>query len=392
MKKNLWLLLACMALCLVACGEESRVLESFGYEGSYETFVDERDGRTYKMVSVGDQVWMAENLKYKSPLSSCYKNDLQNCEKDGRLYEEEELDDVCPEGWHVPGVDEWKELYDFADQKTTNLFSTSGWDDHLNHDTYGMSIEPVGYKVQGNFYEQNLALFWGYSKTGISYEKVEFAAYGMSAYAIYVSASYSVRCVKGTVVRSSSSSAEPEPQGTSSSSSLKWYDGDLGKTVSFGIFNDERDGQSYTTILVDGTLWMAANLKYAEGRDYCPSDQNVCKNTRLYDWESAVIACPEGWHLPDTTEWNALHMFMVNLYGEVDDYYEMSAFVDAAGLKFAYIEGRPSGWSSAAGNNYFWSATSADSLMSYMVTQAGTSVNFKQEKKTSSASVHCVSD
>ena len=32
---------------------------------------------------------------------------------------------------------------------------------------------------------------------------------------------------------------------------------------------------------------------------------NCSKYGRLYTWAAAVDACPEGRHLPDTTEWNA---------------------------------------------------------------------------------------
>ena len=35
------------------------------------TFIDERDGEVYRYTTIGDQVWMAENLRYDAPYSTC---------------------------------------------------------------------------------------------------------------------------------------------------------------------------------------------------------------------------------------------------------------------------------------------------------------------------------
>ena len=90
-----------------------KVADSKPDEG--ELFTDSRDGKKYKTVKIGKQIWMAKNLNYNANNSKCYDNKPANCDKYGRLYDWSTAKSVCPKGWHLPSNDEWDELYHFAD-------------------------------------------------------------------------------------------------------------------------------------------------------------------------------------------------------------------------------------------------------------------------------------
>ena len=63
----------------------------------------------YKVIRVGKQIWMKDNLNIPSPQSLCYLNDDEECEK-GRFYNLLEAKKICPQGWHLPTSNEAKKL------------------------------------------------------------------------------------------------------------------------------------------------------------------------------------------------------------------------------------------------------------------------------------------
>jgi uncharacterized protein (TIGR02145 family) len=122
-----------------------------------ETFTDSRDSKKYKIVKIGTQTWMAENLNYNASDSKCYNNHSSNCDKYGGLYNWETAKKVCPSGWHLPSDKEWQTLVDFTSgDKITGkkLKAKSGWNNNSNGtDDYGFSALPGGNGYSGgNFY------------------------------------------------------------------------------------------------------------------------------------------------------------------------------------------------------------------------------------------------
>ncbi|MCK4501068.1 fibrobacter succinogenes major paralogous domain-containing protein [Candidatus Babeliales bacterium] len=183
---------------------------------SQTRYKDPRDGQVYKIVKIGNQIWFAENLNYKTTNSWCYNNSSSNCATYGRLYDWNSALIACPDGWHLPNENEWTILESYVDSKYEvsnnewnkwglrgydcgdKLKSVKGWHSSGNGiDFYGFKVLPGGCREWNgsNFNSvKKIAFFW------LS-DKCWYRALGYNHNMIYrfkydCNYGYSVRCLK----------------------------------------------------------------------------------------------------------------------------------------------------------------------------------------------------
>ena len=163
------------------------------------SLTDSRDGQKYKTVKIGDQVWMAENLKFKTDESNCYEDSEDNCSKLGRLYSWKDAKRACPNGWHLPSEQEFQKLLDFTigeKQSYSMLADNSLWN---GKNSSGFSAIPAGAKTfNGYIGKGSMALFWSSSQSSVGYARSLSFLGEMS----FLSPEdyynkYSVRCIQG---------------------------------------------------------------------------------------------------------------------------------------------------------------------------------------------------
>ena len=89
-------------------------------------------------------------------------------------------------------------------------------------------------------------------------------------------------------------------------SGWKQVDGSFSAHERMGYVIDA-DGNKDSVMAANSQIWMPKNLDIVVDSSYCYDDESKCaKCGRLYTWNAAKNACPEGWHLPDAKEWQTL--------------------------------------------------------------------------------------
>jgi uncharacterized protein (TIGR02145 family) len=154
-------------------GDGGRGAEA-GDGGASSSFVDPRDGKKYRTVTIGTQRWFAENLAFKTPTGSfCYDDDERNCASDGRLYTFAVAKTACPAGSHLGSDDEWKKLETAlgmkADQLDREGYSTiRGTNEGTKAKAVdGLAMKPAGYRGGGMYDARgNRTYLWTSSTRG----------------------------------------------------------------------------------------------------------------------------------------------------------------------------------------------------------------------------------
>jgi uncharacterized protein (TIGR02145 family) len=190
------------------------------------------DGNNYRTVRIGNQVWMAENLKvtryrngdvipnisvpgdweYTQTGALCdYKNDTSNVRAYGKLYNWFAVNDsrnIAPEGWHIPTEAELDTLINFLRGDTTAAGKlkekgNSHWliGNAESDNVTGFSARPGGYRfADGTFHTKGSNGYWWLHHS--SYEMYGFTP---RLYKLFADISrdehfknygFSVRCIK----------------------------------------------------------------------------------------------------------------------------------------------------------------------------------------------------
>lgn len=172
---------------------------AYGNQIVFTTSVSDNDGNTYATVTIGTQIWMAENLKttklttnvaipevtnnaawaaLSTPAYSVYENTPSNKTAYGLIYNWFAVGttNLCPTGWHVPTDGEYKvlettlgmaagqlDLYGFrGTDQGTKMKSTSGWQVANGTNASGFNAVPAGYRygVDGVYKASTQLTYW----------------------------------------------------------------------------------------------------------------------------------------------------------------------------------------------------------------------------------------
>lgn len=73
-------------------------------------------------------------------------------------------------------------------------------------------------------------------------------------------------------------------------------------------FKDSRDKQKYLLAKIGDRVWFTENLNYKIDGSFCYKDDDaLCQAYgRLYTWDAAIKACPNGFHLPTQEDFESL--------------------------------------------------------------------------------------
>lgn len=204
----------------------------FNPDLTYETVTD-RDGNMYKTIQIGTQTWMAENLKttkyndgtdipnitdytewknHESPAYCWHLNDITYKDVFGAMYNYSTVKtgNLCPAGWHVPGYDEWMDLFTYLgnNEELGNHLREAGESHWIQtgsdaDNSSGFTALPGGWRNLDNANFSDLGYngnFWAYPASDLNYNNIMFLYQGSweGIFVLERSGLFgcSVRCIK----------------------------------------------------------------------------------------------------------------------------------------------------------------------------------------------------
>jgi uncharacterized protein (TIGR02145 family) len=192
------------------------------------TILKDYDGNVYRTVVIGNQTWMADNLRTThyadgTPVSIYYSanNNSANDESYGLLYDWATMMNgtetssanpsgvlgICPSGWHIPSDAEWKTLETYLGMDASELNLTMSW----RGTDQGTELKPggsTGFDTDfagcrynfNNFAQFNIeATYWTSTQTNTTtalYRSFRTTQAGIYRNSLYKDYYVSVRCVK----------------------------------------------------------------------------------------------------------------------------------------------------------------------------------------------------
>jgi len=191
--------------------------------------VTDVDGHVYKTIKIGDQTWMAENLKttrYRdgnsiSHITSSqswedinvgaycfYNNDSNNEENFGKLYNWNAVSTgkLCPSGWYMPTEFAWSKLLEYLGNLAGGKMKKLGsayWDIPnvgANNESAFSAVGGGARDYNGTFYAlKDSGFYWSQSEASTSngkYVRIAVNYAGTNTGSTPKESGFSVRCVK----------------------------------------------------------------------------------------------------------------------------------------------------------------------------------------------------
>lgn len=335
------------------------------------TFIDERDGKEYRKVTIGEQCWMKDNLAYLPSVvsGSTFSNNnphyyvygyvgtdiaaakaTSNYQTYGAIYNWHAatggLDGVgvqgaCPDGWFIPTDDDWKQL-EMEMGMTQAQADGTMWRGTVQGqymkskvpasqqgtDIYGFSAMLGGRLATGVWnYVGTGGYYWTSTTPAANQSLLRYltdANVQVNREQITLDTGFSVRCIMHDF--------EPDPVNQMPVAAV-------GESCYEAFATDARDGKIYDTVQLGSQCWFAENLAYLPAvhttagfstagnqsnpgygvYGYSGTDVNAAKALdaytkygALYNWHAAATpgVCPAGWRVPSDADWQALSIFL----------------------------------------------------------------------------------